>query len=183
MWSAYFEKTNKDQALHYNLELTIRLCKVLYLDTRKSITNIGEQQFYLAPTFEKVVLDELYQNQVKHKGLLQSSGDAYLNLPHVPMIKIREISSDIVKTVPSDHLLWCPIPYEMPCQSLFFSLLRYSQTSKQLNWIVNMDEADGASYEQKLINFTFCHLSNIKGSMDHVADCTTTTFKNQVETK
>ena len=46
-----------------------------------------------------------------------------------------------------------------------------------------MDVADGASYECKLINFTFCHLSNIKGSMDHVADCTTSTFKNQIETK
>ena len=103
---------------------------MLYLDTRKSITNIGEQQFYLAPTFEKVVLDDLYQNQVKHKGLLQSSGDAYLNLPHIPMVKIREIASDIVRTVPSEHLLWCPIPYEMPCQSLFFSLLRYSETIK-----------------------------------------------------
>ena len=46
-----------------------------------------------------------------------------------------------------------------------------------------MDEADSVSYEQKLVNFTFCHLSNIKGSMDHVADCTTTTFKSQIETK
>ena len=46
-----------------------------------------------------------------------------------------------------------------------------------------MDEADSASYEFKLTNFTFCHLRNIKGSMDHVADCTTTTFKSQIETK
>ena len=43
---------------------------------------------------------------------MQSSGD---NLEHVEKLKVSEVKSEIERTVDSAHLVWCPIPYEMPC--------------------------------------------------------------------
>ena len=46
--------------LQYELHVTIRLVKMIYLDPT-SVQTIGEQTIYKLPTFEQYVLAELYQ--------------------------------------------------------------------------------------------------------------------------
>lgn len=45
----------------YELHITIRLVKLVYVDN-KSISAIGEQPFFKLPTFEKYVLAKLYDD-------------------------------------------------------------------------------------------------------------------------
>ena len=107
--------------------------------------------------------------------MMQSSGD---NLEHVEKLKVSEVKSEIERTVDSAHLVWCPIPYEMPCQSLFFSLLYYKESIKDFNWLMNLKGKETDDFTMKLNNFGFSHLSNIKGNMEHSSKCTTTSFSN-----
>lgn len=55
-----------------------------------------------------------------------------------------------------DRLVWCPVPYELPCLSLFFALLKYREVIKELSWM--------ASNELELNSFRFVHLDNIRRS-------------------
>ena len=114
---------------------------------------------------------------------MQSSGDQALDLEHVSKLKVSEVKTEIEKTVDSAHLVWCPSPYEMPCQSLFFSLLYYKESIKDFNWLMNLQGQESTDFQMKLNNFGYCHLANIKGNNEHVSQCTTSTFSNQMESK
>lgn len=47
--------------LQYELHVTIRLVKLIYLDAT-SVQAIGEQTLFKLPTFEQYVLAEIYQS-------------------------------------------------------------------------------------------------------------------------
>lgn len=86
-------------------------------------------------------------------------------------VKVKFIRNDIEEIIDPSRLVWCPAPYELPCQSLFFALLKYKEISDQLNWIVTLND-EGRSkiettYTRKLESFRFVHLDNIKRQMNN----------------
>ena len=69
-------------------------------------------------------------------------------------VKVKFTKTDLEEVVNPDRLVWCPAPYELPCLSLFFALLKYREVIQQLN-LSNM--------EMELEAFQFVHLDNIRG--------------------
>jgi hypothetical protein len=51
-------------SLTYKLHLTIRLTKIMYVDTL-NFHKIGEQQFFVLPSFERAVLSDIYEQRPK----------------------------------------------------------------------------------------------------------------------
>ena len=58
---AELKEDESQLALCYKLHLTVRLCKVLYVDCR-NFSKIGEQQFFVLPNFERACLSEIYES-------------------------------------------------------------------------------------------------------------------------
>ena len=75
-------------------------------------------------------------------------------------VKVKFIRSDIETIVDPARLVWCATPFEMPCQSLFFALLKYRDIMAYLNWM-----GAETGYTSDLESFKFVHLDNINRKM------------------
>ena len=71
-------------------------------------------------------------------------------------MKVKFIRTDLEEVIDPSRMVWCPAPYELPCQSLFFALLKYRHVLGEIKW------AGGLA---KLQSFRFVHLDNIKRSL------------------
>lgn len=123
-------------SLKYQLHLTIRVVKVIYLDAT-STNSIGLQSFYKVPHFENYNLSQIY------KQIPTGSKDK-----PIQYLKLKNLHSESLEICPSELLVWS-LPYELPCQSLFYAILNYQSVAENF---------PGAT----LTDFSFVHLSNIK---------------------
>lgn len=80
-------------------------------------------------------------------------------------VKVKFIRTDIEEIVEPGRLVWCPQPYELPCQSLFFALLKYREVADDINMIpvaTSGTDSEAAAYSCNLESFRFVHLDNIR---------------------
>lgn len=103
------------------------------------------------PNFERAGLSEIYESRARSSAQL-NSGASETPITHV---KVKYIRTDLEEVLNPDRLVWCPAPYELPCLSLFFALLKYREVVKELNLV------EGTKIE--LESFRFVHLDNIRG--------------------
>ena len=54
-------------------------------------------------------------------------------------MKVKYARTDLEEVIDPDRLVWCPAPYELPCQSLFFALLKYNEVVGDMNWAPGND--------------------------------------------
>ena len=111
------------------------------------------------PDFETAHLSEIYENRAKRCNQQPGSPEG----PELTHVKVKFLKTDTEEIIDPARMVWCPVPYELPCQSLFFSLLRYKDLAQQLNWAPSNE---AGSFSLKLDSFKFVHLDNItKGGM------------------
>ena len=112
----------------------------------------------MLPDFETAHLSEIYENRAKRCNQPGSPEG-----PELTHVKVKFMKTDTEEIIDPARLVWCPMPYELPCQSLFFSLLRYKELAQQLNWAPS---STTETFSLKLDSFKFVHLENIqKGGM------------------
>ena len=103
----------------------------------------------MLPDFERACLSEIYESRA-HKNLHPPVSVDDAAPTHV---KVKFIRTDLEEVIDPSRMVWCPAPYELPCQSLFFALLKYRQVLSEVKW---------AGSQAKLESFKFVHLANIK---------------------
>eukprot|EP00347_Sterkiella_histriomuscorum_P010835 403374743 len=145
--------------LSFKLEITLRLCKVMFLDESYK-QNIEEMKFYKIPS--------MHQCMQKTEGFYQQKFK-----PSSDEIVIHDLNADRFELCKKSEILISQ-PFEKPCQSLEIALLKYRN-------IIN-DEVKKLHKKQlkffELTHFDLVHLQSIRENFDE--DDFTTEFSQAI---